>query len=231
MGRTWIRRAHRVVVSNRVRVTAALTTAVLAGACQSAPAAPTATQIPAPTAAAFTSATYGYSVTLPAGWTAIQATAAWDGTGAPGHDVPQADQFVGTAAASAWAMAAQTTSDLDGYVTERIAANAADHAATCPPTPEVRDAIKIGGEPGTLLGWNCGILINAAVTVHDRGGYLIGLRESRGPRSVRRSRPRDVPGAARFSALPSMTTPLGAVSLLDASRDAVRFALGTPSVE
>ena len=47
----------------------------------------------APTA--FTSTTYGYSLTLPAGWTAIQATKAWDGTGAPFHDVPEADQFVG----------------------------------------------------------------------------------------------------------------------------------------
>jgi hypothetical protein len=29
------------------------------------------------------------------------------------------------------------------------------------------DPIDIGGEPGTLLSWDCGILINIPVTVHN----------------------------------------------------------------
>jgi hypothetical protein len=91
--------------------------------------------------------------------------------------VPQADQFVSPGPASAWALAAPTGKDLAGYVDERIAANAAGHSSTCPPTPDVQDPIDIGGGPGTLLGYNCGILINLAVAVHDGVGYLIGFRD------------------------------------------------------
>ena len=125
----------------------------------------------------FTSTTYGYSLTLPAGWTAIQATKAWDGTGAPFHDVPEADQFVGPGAASAWFFGAPTKKDLAARVKESIAANAAGHGSTCPPVPEIQDPIEIGGEPGTLLGFNCGILINNAITVHDGVAYLFGMRD------------------------------------------------------
>jgi hypothetical protein len=56
----------------------------------------------------FTSETYGYSLAVPAGWTTVQATTAWDGQGAPGSGEAQADQFVGPASASAWAYAAGT---------------------------------------------------------------------------------------------------------------------------
>jgi hypothetical protein len=125
----------------------------------------------------FTSTTYGYSLTLPAGWTAIQATKAWDGTGAPFHDVPEADQFIGPGAASAWFFGAPTKKDLQARVKESIAANAAGHGNTCPPVPEIKDPIEIGGEPGTLLGFNCGILINSAITVHDGVAYLFGMRD------------------------------------------------------
>ena len=126
---------------------------------------------------AFTSMSYGYSLTLPAGWTSIQATAAWDGKGAPFHDVPEADQFVGPAAASAWFYGAPTTKDLAGRVKEMIAAQAAEHASTCPPVPEVKDPIKIGSEPGTWLGYDCGILIVNAIAVHDGHVYVFGFRD------------------------------------------------------
>src|SRR5690348_17315067 len=69
-------------------------------------------------AALFTSKTYGYSLTPPAGWTTIQATAKWDGKGAPFHDVPEADQFVSTGPASAWFFGAPTTKDLKAQVAE-----------------------------------------------------------------------------------------------------------------
>jgi hypothetical protein len=126
----------------------------------------------------FTSKIYGYSLTVPAGWTIIQATAAWDGKGAPFHDVPQADQFVGPSAASAWFFGAPTTMDLAAKVKESIAANAAEHGNTCPAVPEVKDPIKIGSEPGTLLAWNCGILINSAIAVHKGTAYLFGFRDT-----------------------------------------------------
>ena len=35
----------------------------------------------------------------------------------------------------------------------------------------------MGGEPGVLLEWNCEILINNAVTVHDHVAYLFGMRD------------------------------------------------------
>jgi hypothetical protein len=143
------------------------------------PASPPATVAPSASSAPtiFTSTTYGYSLTLPAGWTSIQATAKWDGKGAPFHDVPEADQFVGPAAASAWFFGAPTTKDLAARVKESITANAASHGNTCPAVPEVQDPITIGGEKGTLLGYNCGILINSGITVHKGIAYLFGFRD------------------------------------------------------
>jgi hypothetical protein len=132
---------------------------------------------PASSAALFTSKTYGYSLTPPAGWTTIQATAKWDGQGAPFHDVPEADQFVSQGPASAWFFGAPTSKDLTARVAESVAANAAEHGDTCPPVPEFQDPIEIGGEPGVLLGFDCGILINTAITVHDGVAYVFGFRD------------------------------------------------------
>jgi hypothetical protein len=133
----------------------------------SAPAGPT----------SFTSTIYGYSLTMPAAWRAIQATAAWDGKGAPFHDVPEADQFISPTPASAWFFGAPTTKDLAGRVKESIAANAKDHGAQCPAVPNFNDPIEIGGEPGVLLGYDCGILINNAITVHKGNVYMFGFRD------------------------------------------------------
>jgi hypothetical protein len=142
-------------------------------------ASPPPSEAPTPSASptAFTSKTYGYSITVPGGWTTIQAIGKWDGKGAPSHDVPEADQFVGPAAASAWDFAAPTTKDLAGWVQEAITATATDHADTCPPVPESQDPIQIGSEPGVLVSWDCGILINIAVAVHDGVGYVFGFRD------------------------------------------------------
>jgi hypothetical protein len=128
-------------------------------------------------AALFTSKTYGYSLTPPAGWTTIQATAKWDGKGAPFHDVPEADQFVSSGPASAWFFGAPTTKDLRARVAETVTANATEHGDTCPPVPEFQDPIDIGSESGVLLGFDCGILINSAVTVHDGMAYVFGFRD------------------------------------------------------
>jgi hypothetical protein len=163
-----------------------LVVAACAGGTPSAPASspsapgstPTATKAgPSASPTSFTSKTYGYSLTVPAGWTVIQASAAWDGKGAPFHDVPEADQFVGPAAASAWFFGAPTTKDLKAKVNESIAANAASHGNTCPAVPDVQDPIQIGSEPGVLLGYNCGILINTGITVHKGIAYLFGFRD------------------------------------------------------
>ena len=143
------------------------------------PVAPAASAAPsAPkVATSFTSPIYGYSLTVPAGWTVIQATAAWDGKGAPFHDVPEADQFVGPAAASAWFFGAPDQGPGGQGQGERRP-NAAAHGNTCPALPEINDPIEIGTEHATLLGYNCGILINFAIAVHDGKAYLFGLRDT-----------------------------------------------------
>ena len=43
--------------------------------------------------------------------------------------------------------------------------------------PDVTDQITIGGDPGTLLAFDCGILINNAIAVHDGVAYLFGFRD------------------------------------------------------
>ena len=43
--------------------------------------------------------------------------------------------------------------------------------------PESQDPIEIGGEPGVLSSYDCGILINTAVTVHDGVAYVFGFRD------------------------------------------------------
>jgi hypothetical protein len=138
---------------------------------------PAAAPTPSGSPTAFTSKTYGYSLTVPAGWTTIQATAAWNGKGAPFHDVPEADQFVSAGPASAWFFGAPTTKDLAARLKESIAANAAEHGNTCPPVPAFQDPIEIGGDPGVLFGYDCGILINGALAVHNGVAYQFGFRD------------------------------------------------------
>jgi hypothetical protein len=125
----------------------------------------------------FTSPIYGYTVELPGGWKAIEATLAWDGTSDASSDSPEVDQWIGRTEASAWAFAAPYAGDLNAYTKQTVADNARYHGNTCPPTPEAQDPITIDGEPGELLAYDCGILINLAVTLHNGVGYRFGLRD------------------------------------------------------
>jgi hypothetical protein len=129
------------------------------------------------TPSAFTSPIYRYTLTLPAGWRAGAAALRWDGASQPGYEEPVVDKFGGPVSASAFAFAGPVTFDLDGFVQDRIKANARDHGDTCPATPEVKEPIEIGGQPGVFLAWNCGILINQAVTVHDGVGFAMTMRD------------------------------------------------------
>ena len=142
---------------------------------------PTPSPTAAPSAATvpttFTSVTYGYSLTLPAKWTAIQATVAWDGVSGLSHDSRETDQFIDSANRSAWANAAATKGRLTDVVKETISDTVKYHGDTCPDAPDAQHKIKIGGEPGILLEWNCGILINNAIAVHDHIAYLFGFRD------------------------------------------------------
>lgn len=141
-------------------------------------AAPSASPTPAgPTS--FSSPLYRYSITLPAGWTSVASMVAWDGVSMPGHEDASVDLFspsVGSVAI--WAFAGPVALDLAGFTKDRIVANHRDHGDTCPPPlPEVTQPIKIDGQPGTFLAWNCGILINLAITVHGGIGYVFAMRD------------------------------------------------------
>jgi hypothetical protein len=66
-----------------------------------------ATASPPAAARIFTSRHYRYTEALPAGWTGVQATQQWNGTGAPGNDDSVVDLFQGPGDLEAWAIAAQ----------------------------------------------------------------------------------------------------------------------------
>lgn len=125
----------------------------------------------------FTSPIYGYRIVLPAGWQTIPATVRWDGVEASGHEEPTVDQFQGPMYAQFWAYGAPVSMDLAGFVRAQIAANARDHGDTCPAKPEVQEPISIAGGPGVFLAWNCGILINEAITVHGGKAFMLFARD------------------------------------------------------
>jgi hypothetical protein len=152
-------------------------------------------QSPAVNATTFTSATYGYTVTLPRGWTSMQASAKWDvhiyasGLAYGGIDrySISADQFrrcdpdTATCADSdpaVFALAGPWARDLAAFTKLWIVSNA-DYHEHCPPKPSKKNRIKIGGQPGVLLAFNCGILVDIAATVHSGVGYSFFLTDFR----------------------------------------------------
>jgi hypothetical protein len=127
---------------------------------------------------AFTSRVYGYSIVVPAGWAIGPAALQWDAASSPGHTDPVVDKFASPADVSAFAFAGPVTVDLTGFVQATIAWTVRDHGDTCPATgPEKTEPIEIGGEPGMLLSWNCGILVNDAVLVRGGTGFVLVMRD------------------------------------------------------
>ena len=123
------------------------------------------------TPTSFTSETYRYTLTLPAGWTSAQASKTWDGKTGLKSDSAEVDQFLAPADVTSTGVAAPSDQTLAASTDALIAATVQYHSDTCPPTPEAQDPITIGGDPGMLVAWNCGILINIAVTVHNGVDY------------------------------------------------------------
>jgi hypothetical protein len=125
----------------------------------------------------FTSPLYGYTVTVPAGWITAPAVLRWDGTKAPGPDA-ESDRFAGPAQLSAWVIGGPFSGDLAAFVTDRVAANDRDHSDTCPVAePEINEPLQIGGQPWVLLGWNCGAVINQALTTRAGTAYVFTFRD------------------------------------------------------
>jgi hypothetical protein len=136
----------------------------------SAPAAPSSPTV-------FTSPLYRYTVTVPAGWLPAAALIRWDGRRQPGPDA-ESDKFAGPEELTAWAFAGPFKGDLAAFVTDRITANARDHADTCPrATPEINETLRVGGRRWVLIGWNCGAVINQAVTVRGGIAYAFVFRD------------------------------------------------------
>jgi hypothetical protein len=142
------------------------------------------TSTPTPTAVAspsgptvFTSPLYGYTVTVPTGWIVGPAIIPWDGIKQPGPDA-EADKFAGPEKLTVWAFAGPFSGDLAALAADRIVANARDHSDTCPrAAPEINEPLQIGDQAWVLIGWNCGALINQAVTVRAGVAYAFVFRD------------------------------------------------------
>jgi hypothetical protein len=125
---------------------------------------------------------YRYTVTVPASWATVQASSRWDGASKLSIESPEVDQFYPTVSGKGyWAVAAPWKRDLAAYTTFLINWNYRFHGDFCPPQPTARTAVSIGGQPGVLLAYNCGIVINIAATVHNGVAYEFALRDSNVP--------------------------------------------------
>jgi len=126
-----------------------------------------------PISKTFTSATYGYTLTLPAAWTPRPALDKWggeeelDGTSVLADIFGQPSESRGM-----FAVAAPWKRDLRSYEKFLIAFNAHYHGDYCPQRPNARRLVTVGGQPGVLLAYDCGILVNNVGTVHDGVGYI-----------------------------------------------------------
>jgi len=139
---------------------------------------PAASASPLPTAVPFSSDLYGYTLTLPGGWSAAPARIKWDGKGAPPYDDPQVDRFAGSLTLSTFAFAGPTRLDLNRFTEDVVARNVQFHGDTCPPQPESIKSTMVGKTAAKFIAWNCGILINIVVVV-DRGtGYEFVMRDT-----------------------------------------------------
>jgi hypothetical protein len=126
----------------------------------------------------FTSTTYGYTLTPPEQWTSAQASGRWDGQSGLDIESSQVDKFRSPSTDPAfWAVATPWRQSLAAFTSFTIFSIASFHGDTCPAEPNRRSAIVVGGEPGVLLAYDCGILINQAVTVHRGVGYWFVFRD------------------------------------------------------
>jgi hypothetical protein len=125
----------------------------------------------------FRSPFYGYSIAVPTGWRATPATTLWDGESQPSLG-PNVDQLAGPHLI-VLGYAGPFPGNLAAFVQGRLAANARDHADTCPSNALVlNESITIGDRPGVLLGLNCGARIDQAITVQDGIGYAFTVRDA-----------------------------------------------------
>jgi hypothetical protein len=131
----------------------------------------------------FTSRLYGYTVALPAGWSA-QPGERWSGTGAPSP----VDVFRGQPYVAAWAFAVPRPASPAAYATA-ITRTAAQ--LPCPAASQTSQAVTIGGGPAVLISMRCpspgGVLMLTAVTTRGQSTLVITFEDVSGISSAERA--------------------------------------------
>lgn len=124
----------------------------------------------------FRSPFYGYSVALPADWSA-QPDQHWGGIGAPGP----VDAFRSQPYVAAWAFAVPRPARPVVYATA-ITRTAAQ--LPCPAAPQISQAITIGATPAWLIGMRCpvrgGVLMLTALTTGGRSALVVMFEDVSG---------------------------------------------------
>ena len=143
---------------------------------------PSGTSVPA-AAHMFSSRLYGYTVALPAGWSADPGQR-WGGTGAPGP----VDVFRGRPYIAAWAFAVPRPANPAAYATAITRAAA---QLPCPAAPQTSQAVTIGGLPAGLIGIRCpakgGVLMLTAFTTGGQSTLVVTFEDSSGISAAERA--------------------------------------------
>jgi hypothetical protein len=155
------------------------------GPSSAAPARPAASGVSAAAGARnFSSPHYGYTMALPAGWSA-QGAQPWDGPGSRGRGKDGVDVFRGLPYVTAWAFAASMLPSLAGYATA-IARAAAQ--VPCPAAPQIDQQVTIAGAAASLIGMTCpaqgGVYILTAATTHKQTAVVFVFEDTSGVRAA-----------------------------------------------
>jgi hypothetical protein len=110
-------------------------------------------------------------------WDSAQATSKWDGHTGLSIESPEVDKFESGSTGVLWATATPWTQDLAAWTTYAIRWTNQFHGDSCTAEPASSTPITIGGQPGELLAYDCGVLINCAVAVHRGVGYWFVMKD------------------------------------------------------
>ena len=169
-----------------------ITVGELAGGSSPAPGPPGAVPARSPVSAAraaaagrvFSSPHNGYTMALPAGWSA-QAAQPFDGPGSPGPGKGGMDVFHGPPYVTAWAFAAPMPPSLAGYATATARAAA---QLPCPAVPQIDQQVAIDGAAASLIGMTCpsqgGAFMLAAAAAHNQTALVLVFEDSSGVRAA-----------------------------------------------
>ena len=128
----------------------------------------------------FSSPHNGYTVALPAGWSA-EAGRPFDGPGGAGLGKDGVDVFHGPPYVVAWAFAAPRPPSLAGYATATARAAA---QLPCPAVPRIDQQVTIGGAAASLIGMTCpspgGVFMLTAAATHNQTALVVVFEDSSG---------------------------------------------------